>query len=254
MRRARLGAGEGLCVVTREQTRGRGRQERVWISPRDAGLYFSVVLRPQFDVRVWPLITLTAALAVVDTLREAFELKTDIKWPNDILVDERKLCGILAETVETDTGLACVLGIGINLTDAVSETLPGTLAGRKGASPGSVPSELQALATSLATATGKAPNAERLLDALLLCLFQRYSQLAQPDGPAVVIRDWTAASSFAHGKRVRVTAATEQFEGTTRGLEDDGGLRVEADSGAITVVRAGDVESLRPVVEPHESL
>src|SRR5436190_23382546 len=80
IRQARSGAPEGLCVIAREQTAGRGRLDRVWHSPRDSGLYFSVVLRPQFEVSVWPLITLMAALATVDALVSACELKTDIKW------------------------------------------------------------------------------------------------------------------------------------------------------------------------------
>src|SRR5687768_5459489 len=71
IRQAKRGASEGLCIVAREQTAGRGRHERVWNSPRDAGLYLSVLLRPEFDIRIWPLITLMAAVAVANTLREA---------------------------------------------------------------------------------------------------------------------------------------------------------------------------------------
>src|SRR5436309_13190204 len=85
-RQAAQGAPEGLCVVAREQTRGRGRQERIWISPADAGLYFSIVLRPdKLAPQSWPLLTLMSALAVRDALLEACKLQTDIKWPNDIM-------------------------------------------------------------------------------------------------------------------------------------------------------------------------
>src|SRR5437764_3754279 len=94
MRQARAGASEGLCVVAREQTRGRGRLDRSWHSPKDAGLYFSIVLRPKLDLSAWPLITLMTALAVHDALMKACGLNADIKWPNDICFDERKLCGI----------------------------------------------------------------------------------------------------------------------------------------------------------------
>ena len=230
MRQAKRGAPEGLCIVAREQTRGRGRQERVWVSPRDAGLYLSVLLRPQFIVSAWPLITLMAALTVFDTLRDACDLQTDIKWPNDIVVGERKLCGILAETVETEPGLACVLGIGINLTtDAF-------------------PPQLNDRATSIAAAAaGKVIETEELLSALLERLPRRYAQLAEIDGAATIIRDWTAASSFADGKRVRVETGSEVFEGMTQGLASDGGLRVATHDGEISVVRAGDVQSLRSV-------
>src|SRR3954469_8918469 len=111
-RQAAQGAPEGLCVVAPEQTRGRGGPERVWHSPAGAGLYYSIVLRPTgLQMQSWPLLTLMAALAVNDALREACALCVDIKWPNDIIVNERKLCGILAETVETGTGRAVILGV-----------------------------------------------------------------------------------------------------------------------------------------------
>src|SRR5215213_158843 len=90
-RQAALGAPEGLCVVAREQTAGRGRRERAWASPKDVGLYLSVVLRPRLDARAWPLVTLAAALAVRDALAASCALETDIKWPNDLLARGRKL-------------------------------------------------------------------------------------------------------------------------------------------------------------------
>jgi len=121
MRQAKAGAAEGLCVIAREQTRGRGRLDRSWYSPKDAGLYLSVILRPSFEIGRWPLIGLAAALAVFDALENACDLRADIKWPNDIVVNDRKLAGILAETVETRDSGAVVLGIGINLA---SKNLP----------------------------------------------------------------------------------------------------------------------------------
>lgn len=229
MRQAKRGAAEGLCIVAREQTHGRGRQERVWVSPRDAGLYFSVVLRPQFSPGSWPLITLMAALVVSEALVDVCELQTDIKWPNDIVLGDLKLCGILAETVETEPGLACILGVGINLTDDA------------------LPFELRDRATSIASSGARTVDVEALLGSLLEHLSQRYAQLAAVDGPAAIIREWTAASSFANGKRVRVDTGTDRFDGTTRGLEGDGALRVETPGGELKVVRAGDVQSLRSV-------
>src|SRR5882672_1767601 len=145
MRQARVGAAEGLCIVSREQTRGRGRLDRSWQSPKDAGLYCSLVLRPQLEIGAWPLITLMAALAVSDALIKACNLRADIKWPNDLCVNERKLCGILAETVEARDGAAVVLGIGINLKA------------------GSLPATVNDLATSVEAATGKLPDSERVL-------------------------------------------------------------------------------------------
>ena len=108
---ARRGADEGLCVIARQQTAGRGRQGRAWVSAKDSGLYFSVVLRPLVEAKLLPLITLMTGVAVHDTLKE-FGVDPDIKWVNDVLAGEKKICGILAETVETSTGLAVVVGIG----------------------------------------------------------------------------------------------------------------------------------------------
>ena len=228
---AARGAPEGLCVVAREQTRGRGRQERVWVSPPDAGLYFSIVLRPRLPLEAWPLVTLMAALAVRDALTEACALETDIKWPNDILFQGRKLCGILAETVETKPGRACILGIGVNLSERA------------------YPADLRAHATSVEAATHTRVDPEHVLAALVRRLASRYAQLHASGGETEIIRSWSANSSYAVGKRVRVRAATEIFDGTTRGLEPDGALRVETATGEIKIVRAGDVHALREANE-----
>ena len=226
-RQAAAGAAEGLCVVAREQTAGRGRQRRAWASPKDAGLYFSVVLRPQLDASNGPLLTLAAALAARDALRDSCALDADIKWPNDLLAGGRKLCGILAETFETERGRACVVGIGINLTaDAY-------------------PPELRDRATSVGEVAAATPDREAVLAALVRALAVRYEQLHAPGGAGKVVNDWAASSSYAAGRRVRVSLADETFEGTTRGLEPDGALRVETNTGEIKIVRAGDVTSVR---------
>ena len=226
-RQAERGAREGLCIVAREQTQGRGRQGRCWSSTKDAGLYFSIVLRPQLEVRAWPLITLMAATAVADALREVYKLSVDIKWPNDIMAGGRKLSGILAETVETETGRACILGIGININDRA------------------FPAPLSDSATSIETLTGSAPDVELLLQSLTRTIRVRYKLLQETDGEALTLREWTARSSFAEGRRVRVSLEGETLEGWTRGLEPDGALRVETDAGELRAVRAGDVMALR---------
>ncbi|MCA1591435.1 MAG: biotin--[acetyl-CoA-carboxylase] ligase [Acidobacteria bacterium] len=218
---------EGLCVVAREQTAGRGRQQRVWASPKDAGLYFSVVLRPRIEAGSWPLITLMAALAVHDALAQACELHADIKWPNDILAGGRKLCGILAETLETTAGRACVVGIGINLDDRA------------------FPTELRETATSIEAQTGRTPDVEALLRSLTHALSARYATLQGEGGAERTLQEWAARSSFNEGKRVRVTLAGETLEGWTRGLEPDGALRVETDAKEIRIIRAGDVAAVR---------
>ncbi len=227
-RQAARGAREGLCVVAAEQTAGRGRQGRAWASPAGAGLYLSVVLRPRLDAAEWPLLTLMAALAVSDALAETCALDVDIKWPNDLLGAGRKVCGILAETVEgARGGRACVVGVGINL------------------SAGAFPPELRERAASVEELTGERPRAEELLESLVRALAARYARLQSAGGARETVRDWGARSSYAEGKRVRVSLAGESFEGTTRGLEADGALRVETAGGELRIVRAGDVTALR---------
>jgi len=225
--RAIEGAAEGLCVVATEQTAGRGRMQRQWLSPKGAGLYFTVVLRPRIHQSSWPLITLAAALAVHEALLEAYSLKTDIKWPNDILSNNRKLCGILAETVDTTKGLAVVLGIGINLTSSA------------------FPPELCEIATCVQLETGKVPNLEIILRNLIVALDRRYEMLQAVRGGEEIVREWSLRSSYASGKRIRFANGREVLEGTTRGLESDGALRVETAEGKIRIVRAGDVTELR---------
>ena len=227
MRQAKAGAPEGLCIIAREQTRGRGRLDRTWQSPKDAGLYFSIILRPKLEMSVWPLIGLMSALAVSDAVAKTCDLKVDIKWPNDICVKDRKLGGILADTVETDTGAAAIVGIGINLKEE------------------SLPVELGAQAISLETATGSDVDCNLLLNGLIKTLGQRYDSLQTDGGAEHTIREWCANSSYAFGRRVRVSLNDEAFEGTTRGLEGDGALRVETGDGKLRIVRAGDVTALR---------
>jgi BirA family biotin operon repressor/biotin-[acetyl-CoA-carboxylase] ligase len=223
-RLASEGAVEGVSVVADEQTAGRGRLQRAWSSPKGAGLYFSILLRPTIPQNYWPLITFMAALAVGDALREACELQTDIKWPNDILSGERKICGILSEAIETPAGRAVIVGIGINLTQ------------------NAFPPELSDGATSVAEATGRPPGREQILAALLNALSHWYSLLNEP---GQIIDAWSNRSSYAIGKLVQVSNGDDVWQGTTAGVEPDGALRLRTLSGEIKLVRAGDVYRLR---------
>lgn len=227
IRQAKGGAPEGVCVVAGEQTRGRGRLDRSWHSPKNAGLYLSIVLRPQFEMARWPLLNLAAALAVHDAVGRACDLKVDIKWPNDVYANDRKLCGILAETVETESGAAAIVGIGINLNDK------------------NFPPELKSQATSLQSATGSDVDRDLLVNELLKAFSERYDMLGSETGGEHTIRDWCANSSYAFGRQVRVSLGDETFVGVTRGLESDGALRVETGDSKIKTVRAGDVTALR---------
>jgi BirA family biotin operon repressor/biotin-[acetyl-CoA-carboxylase] ligase len=231
IRQAKAGAKEGLCILAREQTAGRGRLDRTWESPQDAGLYLSIVLRPAIEMNKWPLLSLVSALAVSDALVHACAFKPDIKWPNDVCVNDRKLCGILAETIETAAGAAAIIGIGINLKRTA------------------LPDDLRQTATSIEEVTGSVPDTERVLSELLEAFGERYDILQSSEGFEHTIREWCASSSYAYERRVRVSLENETFTGVTRGLDRDGALRVESDDRQIRIVRAGDVTALRAQAE-----
>ena len=225
---ARLGAAEGLCVIASKQTAGRGRHGREWVSSEGSGLYFSIVLRPKIEMRFLPLITLMTGVAVHDTLKE-FGLKPDIKWVNDILVGDDKISGILAETVETPTGVAVIVGIGINLTSS------------------SFPEEIAETATSIEMETGISVSTDELAERLTHYLSYFYDILNDENGPGEIVHHWRQRSTYFSGKRVRVTLENTTFNGTTDGLEENGALRVKTTDSSVTIVQAGDVERLRGV-------
>lgn len=224
LEQARRGAREGVCIVAQSQTAGRGRQQRAWSSPPGAGLYVSLITRPQLPVNYWPLITLAASLAVSDSLAETCGLASNLKWPNDVqTLDGRKICGILAETCPTATGPACIVGIGINLLKRAW------------------PAELRDTATSLEEQTARHTNAETVLEALLRRFGQHYATLHAPAGPPQIIAAWSARSAYATNRRVSIKCGSDTLCGVTDGLADDGALRLRDHNGVLHVVRAGDV-------------
>lgn len=227
LNQVKRGADEGLCIVARQQTAGRGRHGRIWVSEKDAGLFFSIVLRPRIEVRFLPLITLMTAVAVHDTLETLYKIDCNIKWVNDIHTNGKKICGILAETTETSKGLAVVVGIGINLSSS------------------NFPPEIAETATSIEAATGNAPNAEILLQKLTFFLAKYCACFYGANGAEKIRDEWTQRSSYAFGKNVRVVLENETIHGITQGIEENGALRVELATGEIRTVHAGDVERLR---------
>ena len=244
LRQAAAGAPEGLCIIAAEQTAGRGRQGRTWVSEKNSGLYLSVVLRPKIDTRFLSLITLMTAVAVHNTLTEIFRLTPDIKWPNDILVNEKKICGILAETTETSSGLAVIVGIGINLRSS------------------NFPPELYQTATSIEEHASGSPPFEgevppgrggstavqystRIERSLLNHLDHWYKTLQSENGPCDILEAWQQRSTYFSGKPVRVTVKNGSITGVTNGLEPNGALRVRRGDGSITIIQSGDVQQLR---------
>lgn len=222
---AASGAAEGLCVVALEQTAGRGRQGRSWSSPPGEGLYLSVILRPEIAAATAPVITLAAAVGVTETLRLDFSVDADIKWPNDVLVSGRKVCGILVESaIENGQLQYAVLGVGVNVAQR------------------SFPEHLRGTATSLFIETGSALAPDDLVNPMLERIAFWYE--AGVSEPGRVIGRWEELSSFARGCAVRVESSEGPIECVTRGLTPGGALIVELLNGEIREIVSGEV-SLR---------
>jgi len=224
MRLGESGEPHGTIVLAEEQTAGRGRAGREWTSEKSAGIYCSILLRPPIPPAHAPLLTLVAGLAARDAAAEDLDTLPDIRWPNDLLVGGRKVCGILTEMhAEPDRIHYAVIGIGMN----VNQT--------------KMPEELSDIATSLRIETGKIHSRLELLIRLLRSVDRYYNQFLA-DGAAPIVRRFAEVSSYFKGKRVRITTATETFTGTTAGLEPSGVLRVARDDGReIVPVLSGDV-------------
>jgi BirA family biotin operon repressor/biotin-[acetyl-CoA-carboxylase] ligase len=218
------GEPHGAVVLAEEQTAGRGRAGRAWLSEKSAGIHCTVLLRPPIPPAHAPLLTLVAGLAARDAAAEELDNIPDIRWPNDLLVRGRKFSGILTEMhAEPDRVHYAVIGIGIN----VNQT--------------KMPPELDGIATSLRMETGKLHSRLELLIRLLRYLDRYYNQFLA-EGAVPILRRFAEVSSYSQGKRVRITTATETFTGTTAGLESSGVLRVARDDGrGIEPVLSGDV-------------
>ena len=218
------GEPHGAVVLAEEQTAGRGRAGRSWISEKSAGIHCTVLLRPPIPPAHAPLLTLVAGLAARDAAAEELDAAPDTRWPNDLLVGGKKFSGILTEMhAEPDRVHYAVVGIGIN----VNQT--------------KMPAELAEIATSLRMETGKVHSRLELLIRLLRYLDRYYNQFIA-EGAAPILRRFAEVSSYCQGKRVRITTAAETFTGTTAGLEPNGVLRVKRDDGrGIEPVLSGDV-------------
>jgi BirA family biotin operon repressor/biotin-[acetyl-CoA-carboxylase] ligase len=225
---AREGAPEGLVVTTEHQVAGRGRLGRTWESPPRSGLAVSVVLRPdRVPPARWPWLPLLAGVAVRDCVVGSTGVEASLKWPNDVLVDGRKLAGILVERVDTPAGAAAVVGIGINVSLDADE-LP-------------VPE-----ATSLAMAGAATTDRTVLTVALLRRLEAHYRAWRTVGGdPEQGLRDEYVRACATVGQRVRIALPDgSALVGQALGVDSVGRLEVDAD-GARRAVGAGDVVHLR---------
>lgn len=220
--RARAGEEEGLVVVTEHQTSGRGRLDRVWETPARSSLTFSVLLRPDVPAQDWPWLPLLTGYAVQAALADRLP-DIALKWPNDVLVEERKVAGILVERIDTPTGPAAVVGIGINVSQTLQE-LP------------------VALATSVELETGEPVDRTDLLGQVLGSLHGLQGLLVDPE----VLRTAYADVCSTLGRVVDVHLPGDQVRrGEALDVDARGALVVSSEDGTFTV-GAGDVIHVRP--------
>jgi BirA family biotin operon repressor/biotin-[acetyl-CoA-carboxylase] ligase len=216
---ARAGAPTGAVVVASAQEAGRGRLGRRWHSPPDENLYFSVVLRPPLPPSRLPPLTLAAGVALVEAMARV-DVAARLKWPNDLVVDGRKVAGLLAEmSCQGARVERVVLGIGVNV-DASQ-----------------FPDEL--CATSLRLARG-APVDGALFAASLCQRLEAWHDRFVADGAAPVVQAWRAAA-LPFGKRVTVSSCAERLSGVALDLDEDGALLLRLDDGRVERITAGDV-------------
>jgi BirA family biotin operon repressor/biotin-[acetyl-CoA-carboxylase] ligase len=221
------GEPEGAVIIAEEQTAGRGRGGHSWHSERAEGIYVSILLRPCLAPVQAPLLTMMAGLSARVAVQAATGLTVDLKWPNDLMIQGKKVGGILTEMhAEPSQVRFVIVGIGINVNQ---QKFPADLAGAS---------------TSLRMETGRMQSRLEVLVQFLRQFESDYQELLSV-GAAGVVKRFEAASSYARGKRVRVTNGRESFTGVTAGLEDTGLLRVMRDDGEISIVIAGDVAEVK---------
>jgi BirA family biotin operon repressor/biotin-[acetyl-CoA-carboxylase] ligase len=218
------GAPEGSVIIADEQTAGRGRGVHQWHSPRNTGIYVSVLLRPRTPASEIVILSLLAGLAAHAALRDISAINADLRWPNDVLLNGRKLGGILIEAAtEGERVRHAVVGIGLNINQSA------------------FPPELQAVATSLRIESGKDWPILEITTALLKSLDKEYRALLRSEhAHASVLDRFTQCSSYVRGARVQVQDHNgAEYSGTTAGLDENGFLRVQTSTGLRKVVSGG---------------
>ncbi|MEM2947023.1 MAG: biotin--[acetyl-CoA-carboxylase] ligase [Candidatus Bathyarchaeia archaeon] len=219
---AELGAPEGTVVIAETQTSGRGRLGRKWLSPK-GGLWFTIILKPKLKPSETVKLAFLAGLAVAETIRELYGLKAETKWPNDVLVDGRKVCGILSEmkTVDEKVDYATI-GIGVNANIDVEKEFP---------------KELKETATSIQKVLGRKIALEELFRALLEKMDSLY-QIFLEKGFTPILKGWKGFASFL-GHQVEVYGDGERFEGIASDVDGDGALVLKLENGSVKHVFVG---------------
>ncbi len=223
MEAAATGEPEGSVLFAEQQTAGRGRGGNSWESAPSDGIYCSVILRPQLSPADALLLSLIAGIAVAEAVEQTTGLHPDLRWPNDVLIEERKFCGILTEmNAEVTRVRYVVVGIGINVNQP------------------SFSAELEPIATSLCIAGGREWSRVQVTTALLKSLDAWYRRLSDgtADSRSAIFRKFEERSSFARSRFVHVDEEGG-YEGVTEGLDNRGFLLVRTDRGLRTVLSGG---------------
>jgi BirA family biotin operon repressor/biotin-[acetyl-CoA-carboxylase] ligase len=221
---ANYGASEGTIVIAETQTAGRGRLNRKWFSPK-GGLYFSILFRPKLKAKEIIKLVFVAGLAVAEVLHENYGLNVETKWPNDVLVNGRKVCGILSEMKTKDERVNyAVIGVGINANINVKEEFP---------------EELKTVATSIENELGRKVRLEELLKLLLEKLDILYEQFLE-EGFLQVLKRWKEYASFL-GKEVEVMDEVKRLHGLALDVDDEGALVIKLEDGTMKRILVGDV-------------
>lgn len=226
--RARAGEPDGLVLIAEHQSAGRGRLGRQWVAAPRAGISMSVLVRPDgVPVARWPWIPLLAGLAVAAAVRRVADVPASLKWPNDVMLDDRKLAGLLVERVEGESGAAAVIGIGLNVTTTRAE-LP-------------VPQ-----ATSLALEGASTTDRATLVKAVLRRLEGLLGEWEAGGGePSAGLMGAYRSACATIGQHVRIDLpGREPVEGEALGIDGSGRLLVQTAAGP-QAVAAGDVSQVR---------
>lgn len=209
-------APEGTVICAEGQTKGKGRQGRRWTSPKGKGIYVSIILRPKISILDVPKLTLLTAVSICETIRRSTNLDVKIKWPNDLLIGNKKVAGILTELgAETDNVLFIILGIGINVNSSASQ--------------------LPANSTSLKLELSQEISRVELLKEILRDLEKWYSNINK-QGFQKVTKRWAELSSTLN-KKIKIDGA----EGKAIGIDEHGGLKIRNDKGQLITKMTGDV-------------
>lgn len=221
-RAALKGAGHGTVVLAEKQTAGRGRRGRSWNSPPGENLYFSLMLCPEFPVKKAAMLTIVMALSVAEAVRKE-GLEAMIKWPNDVVADRKKVCGILTELyLKEDDSFYVIVGTGINVNQK------------------RFPAEIKKTATSLAEQKGSIVPREELLSRVLIQFESNYERFIQ-DGNLSGLRSEYEALLVNYDAQVEVLDPKGAWKGTSKGITDTGELIVRHEDGSIEQVFAGEV-------------